>query len=339
MNRNNNFVFCHFIGAILVIYGHQWDLMDVKQRGGVLGLSIHGAGVYILFAISGYLIAGSYKRANNVKSYIQRRIDRIFLPLLLCLIFTGILGYILRVEDVSAPCYLKGFLYYFIRNIFFLTYSRLPGVFTQNPYAGVVNGSLWSLAPEMLCYILVPVLLKKGRGERKTWILLGLLVCSLSYYMSYHGVISIKRDSWLAVIICFLIGICINAWQLEKYCNLQVAVVAGIISACCGNMAFYPILNMFVICYIAMSLCLVDEPILSDAIKADINYELYLYAFPIQQTLIYLFIVKYDIRIPVFCMFVLSLSIIVVISIMMNGLCRKLKKVIIHICLKGKENG
>ena len=327
MNRANNFTLCHFIGAVMVIFGHQWELMCENQPGGVLGLNIHGAGVYILFACSGYLISNSYKRSDTIKAYVQRRCLRIILPLLLCMFFTGTLGYLIKAENVSGTSYAKGYLYYLIRNMCFWTYSRLPGVFTHNPFGDVVNGSLWSLAPEILCYMLVPVICK---NSRRLWVVLATCACTLLYSISCYDIIKIKNEHWLGVILCFFIGVTVNQLQLEKYLNLQAAIVMGCLVSCC-SLSFYPVINMFVVCYIALSLAMADNPIFMNAVKVDINYELYLYAFPIQQLIIEILRVRNNIFISGYYMFVLSFGCTVAVSFIMNALDKRLRNMLGHL--------
>ena len=41
---------------------------------------------------------------------------------------------------------------------FYISYG-LPGVFADVPYAGVVNGSLWTMPLEVALYVLVPLVL------------------------------------------------------------------------------------------------------------------------------------------------------------------------------------
>lgn len=201
---------------------------------------------------------------------------------------------------------------------------RLPGVFMENPYSDSVNGPLWSLNPEILCYILVPILYRKNSTQKRGWILFAMVLCGALYELSNHGLINIVNKNWLIVMMCFWFGVSINYYQLEKYLNMQIAVVLGMVAA------FFPIdiivIKIIIICYGVLSLCLIEKPIYRNLIKYDINYEIYLYAWPIQQTLIYYLISDTNICIPVTWMFCLSFLCVLGISIIMNRLCLKLKR-------------
>lgn len=330
--KTSNITFCQYICAIMVIFGHQWELMGKSQPGGVLGLNIHGAGVYGLFAISGYLISNSYKKNSDIKSYTKKRAKRIFLPLVLCMLFTGVLGWTIKEEEVTGSVYIKGFLYYFLRNMCFLTYFRLPGVFARNPYAEVVNGSLWSLAPQMLCYVLVPLLCQKNGGRKRIWIFLILFVCSLLYSVSYCGFLKIGCEAWIVVILCFFIGVSVSQFQLEKYFKPQTAIVLAIVFSCYSRI-FFPIASIYAVDYIILTLAITDKAIVSfrKKIKANINYELYLYAFPIQQWLIDLFVVKWEIYISTLCMFSMALGGTVTVSLTMSFLSKKIRSMYQHL--------
>ena len=211
---------------------------------------------------------------------------------------------------------MKKAFYYFIGNIFGIHSFRLPGVFVENLYSDAINGSLWSLNPEILCYILVPLLCGGKKRRKRVWIPIVICSCGILYELSYHTLVNIKCQNWLIVMMCFWFGACINYYQLEKYLNMQVAIILGIVISFSANN--FITINILIICYIVLSLCLAEKPIFMNIIKSDINYEIYLYAWPIQQTLIYCLTIKQNISISVTEMFFLSLICVLIIGTIMN---------------------
>ena len=147
--------------AVLVVLGHAWEVggfgPDPLQR--TAGVSCGEMGVNAFFGLSGYLVTQSWLRSRSGWNYLWRRALRIF-PGFWLFLFLGALGLCpalwarqhgTRWLDAfgQAP-----FLGYIGHN--FLLRIRQPGIgdlFAAHPAAGVVDGSLWSLFPEFLCYL------------------------------------------------------------------------------------------------------------------------------------------------------------------------------------------
>lgn len=146
-------------------------------------------GVYVFFILSGFLVTRSFVRRRSSLDYLARRCLRIFPGLIVCtLLSTFVLGVVLT--DLPLSHYLRhpgvrGFL----RSALLVTDSgdsSLPGVvFAPNDYGTLINGSLWTLGPEFLCYL--GVLLLGLVGVLRWWLLaLGVIVSlwSQGYYSS-----------------------------------------------------------------------------------------------------------------------------------------------------------
>lgn len=90
--ESNQFNFLRFFGAFLVFFGHSYVLYGLHPNT-VLS---HVLGVYIFFAISGYLISMSWDKDPSLYRFFVRRATRIFPALIVCiLISVFILGPIL----------------------------------------------------------------------------------------------------------------------------------------------------------------------------------------------------------------------------------------------------
>jgi peptidoglycan/LPS O-acetylase OafA/YrhL len=110
------------------------------------------------FVISGLLIYRSYTRSSSIRSYLEKRVRRIY-PAYFTVIVVAAFGlFPLSVLPVSKY-FGFGFLKYVAANLVFLNFlaPSLPGVFTsvQN---SAVNGALWTLKIEVLFYLFVPLL-------------------------------------------------------------------------------------------------------------------------------------------------------------------------------------
>lgn len=166
--RNPNFDVLRLVAASSVIFSHAFAITEGSEQreplrqflgqGNLLGLY----GVYTFFIISGFLITGSFLHRSSARNFLLRRCLRIFPGLALCVLgMVFVLGPLLTSLTPSAYLRSDAPLAYGVRTLALVDTSDagLPGVvFSSNDYGTIVNGSLWTLGPEFLCYVGVMVL-------------------------------------------------------------------------------------------------------------------------------------------------------------------------------------
>ena len=173
--RIDNFLPLRHLAAWLVIYGHSYPLgNNVLEQKDVLhawlpGFSISRCAVFLFFAISGYLLTSSLLRHPSVLRYAWHRVLRIYPAYLVCLLLCVLaLGACFTTWPLAdyflAPETREHLHHNLIPTSFVWT---LPGVFENNPYPGVVNGSLWSLGLEVRWYFWLGLLLALGVVRRR----------------------------------------------------------------------------------------------------------------------------------------------------------------------------
>ena len=156
-HRENNFDFLRLFAAGMVIYGHGW-VLATDAGPGFWGVPFARIGLDIFFAISGYMVTGSWQRTPNLLRFLAKRSLRIFPGLIACVLATAyILGPRLSVLPVRDYLH-NGDVLKYLQNLWLFQRLYLPGVFEGMRMNGAVNGSLWSLFPEVLCYLTVPLL-------------------------------------------------------------------------------------------------------------------------------------------------------------------------------------
>lgn len=180
--RANNLNAIRLLAATLVIASHSFALrfgtrgfdyepLLVLTRG---TLSMGGLAVGYFFLYGGFLIARSAEAHPTAKDYLKRRTARIF-PELIAVVFlcAFVLGPILSRLSV-ANYFLSSQTYLYLFNALLIPVHNLPGVFENNVYQYVVNGSLWTLPVEFACYILVFFSFKitKFKRRRFVWLFL-----------------------------------------------------------------------------------------------------------------------------------------------------------------------
>lgn len=110
------------------------------------------------FVISGMLIYRSYTRSSSLKSYLEKRVRRIYPAYFVTIVIAALALCLL--STVPLPQYFGfGFWKYLLANLLFLNFlaPSLPGVFAANSISAV-NGALWTLKIEVVFYLFVPIL-------------------------------------------------------------------------------------------------------------------------------------------------------------------------------------
>jgi peptidoglycan/LPS O-acetylase OafA/YrhL len=145
-------------------------------------LSPHFA-VRSFFVISGLLIYRSYTRSSSFRSYLEKRVRRIY-PAYFSVISCAALG-LYFVSPLPASRYFGAqFWQYLGANLCFLNFlgPTLPGVFTSNINLAV-NGALWTLKIEVAFYLFVPLIhyISNRFGVRKTMATIFCISCLWKY--------------------------------------------------------------------------------------------------------------------------------------------------------------
>lgn len=327
MEKENNFSAIHLGAALLVVLGHQFLLMGSPVPT-VLGVDIHGLGVRMIFVMSGYLITESYLRSKSVWQYLKKRLVRIFPPFVLCVFLTvAVIGPIFTTCDLKE--YVAGVPGYLIKNIALKPVFNLPGVFQENVNQTAVNGSLWTLPIEMACYLILIAFMKiyeflhKRRPFTADFFygLVGVFVWG--YYVL--RITGICRQLWIfwgtdwvnavEVAVYFLWGSIFSRLNLKKFCNLQFAVVLWLMCSCMYGV-FQAFMILPVITYTVISFAFADKPLFAKAIRTNISYGIYLWAFPIQQVLIQLITIRKGVYLQPIIMFLISIVFIWIMAYM-----------------------
>lgn len=325
MAKNNNITFIHIMAALMVILGHEYVLLGYEAPK-IFGFSIHTLGVRTLFLISGLLVSRSYIRNNNCFVFWTKRLWRLYPSFVVCVILTVLILFPLD----TAGGYWKDAL----KNIYYgLTIhplSRMGDVFISNPYPGSINGSLWTLPIEIACYLfVVPVIniykyiKSHNRHIANCFVIsfvasLSLISAVLNHMLTIQHLVFYGTD-WtrgLELIVFFFIGTAFCLMEMEKYCDWQSSIVLLVVSISLfwKNGFLCSLIMPFIIGYFLLTFATAKPPRFEHVIKRDICYGLYLYAFPVQQLLIYFIKVKFRLNIPTIGYFFVSLLFIWSIS-------------------------
>lgn len=256
--QNNNFNAIRMLAAFAVLAGHAWPLTGHEPP-----VLIHAYGVWAFFALSGYLITASMGRRDPI-DYIVARALRILPALVVCVTLTVlVLGpLITTTPDVY-------FQHPFTRQFWLWNISLikdvqfLPGVFLDNPYPGVVNGSLWTIPWEVRCYIIVLCCGLLGRLQLVPFVVATWIVARDEF------------DHKSLMLASFALGSALYSFAAKP--RLLWLLVFSALS-CLDEIFLVPALALGVL-YLGQ----LDGPWIAYNKIGDYSYGLYLWAFPVQQ--------------------------------------------------------
>jgi peptidoglycan/LPS O-acetylase OafA/YrhL len=330
--RENNFDFLRFFLASCVIFVHCYAFLygPTSQQGPTDGtITIGMASVNAFFMISGFLITASWLNTKSTLDYAIRRFLRIvpalILVMLLCMF---VMGPLVTTEGRAYFTNPKTYEYLIFMTKAHLHLSdQLPGVFQNNAFAGRVNGSLWTIRVEMLCYIMVAVFGKLGLLSKTR------LVTAIAIVGAVAMAVIGKRPSdseaivpVITNIVFFIIGM---AFYLNRrnitYSPPAFLVCLGIlfVSVFLHNLHVpWMLLGAYVLFFIAYSKNL---GLTKFAKYGDFSYGMYIFAFPIQQCLAQYFSDKLTIWSMFLVAFVLTFICAVLSWNLIEKPCMKLK--------------
>jgi peptidoglycan/LPS O-acetylase OafA/YrhL len=156
---NNNLDLFRIIASCMVIVGHSYVLFPVAGSQDIIktwtGFTYSGAlAVKIFFFISGLVVTNSLLQKKSAKTFVVSRVFRIFPALLFLLVISAlVIGPFMSSFTFHQYFDAPGTYNYIKQNLILKTNYNLPRVFDDVPYAGAVNGSLWTLFYEVACYL------------------------------------------------------------------------------------------------------------------------------------------------------------------------------------------
>lgn len=273
--RDNNLDIFRFILASLVVYSHSNWLLGYEDGSESLR-------VMMFFIISGFFISASYNRLNNIRDYFKARILRIFPGLILVVLFTvfllGPFVSTLSFKEYFTHSETYGYLKTLL--LFDIQYD-LPGVFEENIYKGVVNGSIWTIFPEALYYIAAGSLGFTKMLNKKVIVFLFLLT-HIVYFTNYP-----IESMYVGYFRYFLAGMLF--YQFKKVIPLHLSLfILSIFALYVGHLVgYFTDLFVFFGTYIVFYFVYVPNlkiPFAKDL--GNLSYGVFLYGFPIQQTIL-----------------------------------------------------
>lgn len=297
--KHNSFDLVRLLAAITVLVSHSWAVTGRNYEPflAYLGGFDTGGGwaVSIFFVISGFLVTRSLEN-RDVGSYLASRVLRILPALALVTAFETFL---------VAPAFFNGgYWQYFasggIHHLFnidvFEIQTELHGVFSDLPSHGL-NASLWTLPVECSFYLVLPFLGPLLFGNRLLAIV-PLLLSAIAFssmlvagygWSNQGGALfaSVPLFSGLRYLLFFLTGATMWLWRESLPLSSGLAVTGVLLLYAAHGGVGAPAVFHVVLPYLTIycSVCWRAGSGWLGRI-GDLSYGTYLFAFPVQQSVV-----------------------------------------------------
>lgn len=295
--RKNNFNLLRIIAAGAVLVSHAFPISSGpgtrEPLADVLGMSLGTLGVITFFSISGYFISSSFHNRGSALEFAVARALRIYPGLLLVLVLTVlVLGPAFTDLPFSAYLLDTHTLLYIPKNLALwpLQYD-LPGVFTSNAYPEAINGSLWTLVYEVACYSIVAMVGISGLSSNG-W-RFGIFL--LAYGAWYISTIPLLQSSspHLTIIrnfhelsLPFVVGMTLFQLRGRVGFRLPIMVLLAFAAAVSYGQIWFQEIFILAWSYGLFFLGFLRwAPLLAYNRTGDYSYGMYIYAFPVEQSI------------------------------------------------------
>jgi peptidoglycan/LPS O-acetylase OafA/YrhL len=299
----NNFDLLRILFAWFVIISHSYILNGAGATDPLFELTNHTflfsfIGVKGFFIISGYLIFKSMLASNSIPEYLIKRILRIFPALAIVLLVTLFAVYCIYPTTLPSFFRNKDIYAYFLGNvILFKPHFFIPGIFTTQT-SNAVNGSLWTIEYEFFFYLFILSLFFIKSNKKLLKVSLGLIFVgfvAIDLFCKNWAITTrffIPLEPLFDLGPYFIMGSLLSCFEWETLpAKNTIAIIMLVILLFAtytnwGHTAVYFTLPFLVI-YIGKKTngfaTWVHEKL------GDPSYGIYLYAFPLQQFIIYLY--------------------------------------------------
>lgn len=293
--RGNNFDVLRLVAASLVLFSHSYALTgNAEPFAEVSGWTFGEVGVVMFFAMSGFLIAKSWTDLPQLVPFTVKRALRILPALVVAVSVTVfVIGPLFTTLPLGSYFSDPVTWLYLVRASLLITFfGTLPGVFEDNPYPDAVNGSLWTLPVEACCYALAAALGTLGLLRRSVLLaafscLLVLYVTPLSPFSNAPAGGTTGGNLTLVIMLgaTFMLGTL--AYSLRERLHLSWAIVAAltVLWIATWDGGWVRATGVLAISFSVLVFAFRTPAWLRRlTAPGDVSYGIYVYAFPVQQS-------------------------------------------------------
>jgi peptidoglycan/LPS O-acetylase OafA/YrhL len=299
VGRDNNFNLIRLLAALSVIFSHSVAILGLPSEREFffdrLGLSLGEMAVDVFFVTSGFLVTSSLVNRRNLIAFLWARVLRIY-PALWVMLALTVFALAPALTSLPPAEYLRApkTYEYFVKCATLLGGVRyvLPGVFETLPLKGEFNGSLWTLPIEFRLYLylaagwfviaLVPAIRMRALTT------LAPVAAAVFLVMLLRGrLFGAPFNPADIRVFMFLYGTTLYLWR-DRVSLSRGALFAliGVLAIASVDKAAFFVAYVFCLAPLVMHLAYIPGGRMRDFNDwGDFSYGVYIWAFPIQQTL------------------------------------------------------
>lgn len=298
----NAFDLVRLFAAVAVIFGHSFYIFPTggysepvtqliqKNYSGTLAVGV-------FFFLSGILVTGSFALNPSSARFFLMRAFRIYPGAIICLaIISFVIGPVVTTMPMMDYFASRQVYCYFADHVSLLSILPiqcwdLPGVFAENLIPSAPNGSLWTLTPEIICYLYVLAFGVLGLVKTSFRILVVLVAILVIHYMAPHAVpyfSDVEYSDILKVGLFFMAGVFAysvrNILPIKTLYALPLIVAANFLQG-----TFVQEYALYLALFYSVLVISAYQPVRWIKLPGDYSYGVYIYGWPIQQTVAHFF--------------------------------------------------
>lgn len=272
--RSNAIGFLRLAFAITVVVSHTWPVGGYGADPGRADNNLGILAVEGFFALSGFLITRSAAMSPSVCRFLWNRCLRIFPGYWASLVVVAVVAAVLYGVPSSG----------FVTNnlTLHLGQTTIGDTLAGNPFPGLWNGPLYTLAFEFLCYLAVAGLasLRLLRAS----VVLGCAVLCMLWLQAVAPVPAID-DRQARFTLAFFVGASMYALARRVPAGAVALTVAALLAAGSYLLGAFTIVGIPAFAY-AVVVAAAWLPWHRVGVRRDFSYGVYVYAWPVQQLLV-----------------------------------------------------
>lgn len=228
-HRSNSFDILRICAALAVIVCHHFYITGTQGPAWMNVGMIGGVAVMTFFTISGYLVTSSWVNEPVFLKFAAKRLLRLW-PGMLAAVLLNVFVFGLIFTKLPAGEFLRHpeTLDYARNLLLYRAYVNLPGVFADNPLATLMNGPLWTIPIETMCYATLAGLGLAGLLRWRWTATLALLAFLLYFNLTHNADIRHEMFHWLEYPAYFAYGALIALYR-RQFHQHSAAIVGGLI--------------------------------------------------------------------------------------------------------------
>lgn len=275
-DRDNALTVVRVVLAAVVVVAHSPSVSGLGHHPEIGGVGLGSWAVFGFFGISGYVVAQSRFR-HRTSEFFAHRALRILPAFWVVNVLTAAVAAPLAALIAGTSFDPASAVGYVVRNAgIVMNQWEIGGTLGTAPFTQVWNGSLWTLASEVSCYVVVGIVFAAA-GARAHLTAVSFVGVVLLASLAFVGA------SFAILGTFFAAGVFVFSLRDRLRISPVLLAAAALLVVASVVLHHVALLAPLPLGYLVLSAAALPAPAV--ARRGDVSYGLYIYAFPVQQLL------------------------------------------------------